>query len=163
MVICFFVRRLLELHVFSSFEVPKLDRSSWETLKCQPGFQGEPQSDPRRPRSLSQGRTLILGCISLRSPGVSWSNEIFSRERWGAPLSRGESTDLTPSSLSKCNSPVVSSPLSVAGQNKEGRWLVERDGVNMAKPPPPTDRRHAHWADKVERLSGHTHTHTGTV
>lgn len=81
------------------------------------------------PRPLSQGRTLILDCISRRSPGVSWSNEIFSGEGRGAPVSGGiDCSGAAPDwhSPSECNSPIVSPPLSVGGQNKEGKWLAER-------------------------------------
>lgn len=59
--------------------------ASCKTFTATPPSQGVAQQ--RSP--LPQGRTLILGCISLRLPGVSQSNEIFSREGWGAPVSGG--------------------------------------------------------------------------
>lgn len=108
---------------------------AWKTqcvaLKCSPVFRESSSTRHRGPnhQPLSQGKTLILGCFSPCSLGVSWSNELFSREGYGAPVSRGidcsgEAPDWH--FPTKCNSPIVSSPLSVCGQNKEGKWLVER-------------------------------------
>lgn len=141
---------LLSLHVFSSSFRGKVDRRAnrlMKNFKERPGFQGGTSSSSS---PLSQGRTLILGCISPRSPGVSWSNEIFSREGWGAPVSRGiDCSDAAPTDTLPPNAILPSSPLlylTAVGIKRENDWW--RDGVNVAEPP--SDRRHAHSADKVE-------------
>lgn len=93
----------------------------------------------------------------------------YLAERDRELLSRGESTaaarpqtDTHPPNAILPSSPLLY--LSAVRIKRENDW--GRDGVNMAEPP--SDRRHAHSADKVEPrpteegLSGHTRKHTHT-
>lgn len=87
-----------------------------------------------------------------RSPGVSWSNEIFSGEGWGAPVSGGiDCSDaalrltLSPSEMQFSHRRLSFYLSAVRIKRENDCW---REGVNMAEPP--SDSRHAHPADKVE-------------
>lgn len=101
-------------------------------------------------KPLSQGKTLILGCVSPAC-WVSAGVMRYLTEKDMELLSQGESTAAArPQTDTSPPNAILPSPpllyLSAVRIKRENDWW--RDEVNMAKTS--SDRKHAHSADKVE-------------